>query len=72
MKFLICVEFLTKIFASIAAIMSCVTLPASDFVPLTALTTYLAYNIARLSDASLGYEALTRFLGVIGVTGVFG
>lgn len=64
--------FLTRTFASIAAVMALFPVPAADVIPTTGLITYLAYTIARLSDGKLGYDAVTRFLGIIGITGIAG
>ena len=65
-------EFLIKVFGSMAAILALTPIPTTDIIPLTALTSYMIYTIARLGNQSASWETTARFLGVVGLTGVLG
>lgn len=65
-------DFLTHVFASIAAILALTPIPTSDMIPLTVLTSYLVYTLSRLANYPPTWEASAKFLGVIGLTGLMG
>jgi uncharacterized protein (DUF697 family) len=68
-KFLL-IEFLVKVFASIGAVVSLTPIPSTDILPLGALISYMIYTIAKLSNHKMTWESSTKFLCVVGVTGV--
>jgi predicted GTPase/uncharacterized protein (DUF697 family) len=69
-------DFITRLFASVGALMALTPFPTSDILPLTALITYLTYTISRLAPLTPLTQDRTKnlyqFLSVIGITSILG
>lgn len=62
----------TRVFASLAAVLAWTPLPGTDVVPIVGLQVLMVYAIATLARNAFTYDMAVAFFGVVGFTGAVG